>query len=168
MKQTNIYSHKGWLKEITIREYPYSSAGEIAARHGVCSGSVLYWVKKLNLQQTDDTKARIFKKTQGCIANTIKTNPEAKRKSMETKKRTWRMERFRVMSGMPQKTKLRIAMRPTKAYRAIWYLVNMRNYFRDIEVGGRFTLYYDEQTKRSGKEDYYTKSCGLTFEQVQD
>lgn len=56
----------------------------------------------------------------------------------------------------------------TKAYRAIWYLVNMRNYFRDIEVGGRFTLYYDKQTKRSGKEDYYTKSCGLTFEQVQD
>ena len=168
MKQTNIYSHKGWLKEITIREYPYSSAGEIAARHGVCSGSVFYWVKKLNLQHTDETKARILKKMQGCIANTIKTNPEIKRKSMETKKRTWRMERFRAMSGMPQKTKLRIAMRPTKAYRAIWYLVNMRNYFRDIEVGGRFTLYYDEQTKRSGKEDYYTKSCGLTFEQVQD
>ena len=77
------------------------------------------------------------------------------------------MERFRVMSGLPQKTKMRIATRPTKAYKAIWYLVNMRNYFRDIEVGGRFTLYYDEQTKRSGKEDYYTKSCGLTFEQVQ-
>lgn len=167
MKQTNIYSHKGWLKEITIREYPYSSAGEIAARHGVCSGSVWYWVKKLNLQQTDETKARILKKARGCIANTIKTNPEVKRKSMETKKRTMMMERFRVMSGMPQKTKIRIAMRPTKAYKAIWYLVNMRNYFRDIEVGGRFTLYYDEQTKRSGKEDYYTKSCGLTFEQVQ-
>lgn len=46
MKQTNINSRKGWLKEITIREYPYSSAGEIAARHGVCSGSVWYWVKK--------------------------------------------------------------------------------------------------------------------------
>lgn len=168
VKQTNINSRKGWLKEITIREYPYSSAGEIAARHGVCSGSVWYWVKKLNLQQTDETKARILKKKHRCIANIIKTNPEVKRKSMETKKRTWKMERFRVMSGMPQKTKLRIAMRPTKAYRAIWYLVNMRNYFRDIEVGGRFTLYYDEQTKRSGKEDYYTKSCGLTFEQVQD
>lgn len=167
MKQTNIYSHKGWLKEITIREYPYSSAGEIAARHGVCSGSVWYWAKKLNLQQTDETKARILEKTRGRIANTIKTNPEAKRKSMETKKRTWMMERFRVMSGLPQKTKMRIAMRPTKVYKAIWYLVNMRNYFRDIEVGGRFTLYYDEQTKRSGKEDYYTKSCGLTFEQVQ-
>lgn len=61
MKQTNIYSHKGWLKDITIREYPYSSAGEIAARHGVCSGSVWYWVKKLGLQQTDETKARILK-----------------------------------------------------------------------------------------------------------
>lgn len=65
MKQTNIYSHKGWLKDITIREYPYSSAGEIAARHGVCSGSVWYWVKKLGLQQTDETKARILKKTRG-------------------------------------------------------------------------------------------------------
>lgn len=168
MKQTNIYSHKGWLKEITIREYPYSSAGEIAARHGVCSGSVWYWVKKLNLQQTDETKARIWGKTYSHIGRTVKEHPEIWRKSAETRKRTMMMERFRVMSGMPQKTKMRIAMRPTKAYKAIWYLVNMRNYFRDIEVGGRFTLYYDEQTKRSGKEDYYTKSCGLTFEQVQN
>lgn len=150
MKQTNIYSHKGWLKDITIREYPYSSAGEIAARHGVCSGSVWYWVKKLGLQQTDETKARILKKTRGCIANTIKTNPEAKRKSMETKKRTWMMERFRVMSGLPQQTKMRIATRPTKVYKAIWYLENMRNYFRDIEVGGKFTLYYDDETLRQG------------------
>lgn len=166
MKQTNIYSHKGWLKDITIREYPYSSAGEIATRHGVCSGSVWYWVKKLNLQQTDETKARILKKTRGCIANTIKTNPEAKRKSMETKKRTWMMERFRVMSGLPQKTKMRIATQPIKVHKAIWYLENMRNYFRDIEVGGKFTLYYDDETKRSGKECYYARHLGLTFKKA--
>lgn len=166
MKQTNIYSHKGWLKDITIREYSYSSAGEIATRHGVCSGSVWYWVKKLGLRQTDETKARILKKTRGCIANTIKTNPEAKRKSMETKKRTWMMERFRVMSGLPQKTKMRIATRPTKVYKAIWYLENMRNYFRDIEVGGKFTLYYDDETKRSGKECYYALQLGLTFKKA--
>lgn len=168
VEQTNIYAHKVWLKDTVIREYPYSSAGEIAARHGVRHSSVEYWARKLNLQHTDETKARITEKIYGRIAHTIKTDPEVKRKSIETKKRTWMMERFRVMSGLPQKTKLRVATRPVKVYKAIWYLVNMRNYFRDIEVGGRFTLYYDGETKRSGKEEYYTKSCGLTFEQVQD
>lgn len=166
--EQNIYAHKVWLKDTVIREYPHSSAGEIAARHGVRHSSVEYWARKLNLQHTDETKARITEKIYGRIAHITKTDPEVKRKSIETKKRTWMMERFRVMSGLPQKTKLRVATRPVKVYKAIWYLVNMRNYFRDIEVGGRFTLYYDNETKRSGKEDYYTKSCGLTFEQVQD
>lgn len=73
------------------------------------------------------------------------------------------MERFRVMSDLPQRTKMRIATRPTKVYKAIWYLENMRNYFRDIEVGGKFTLYYDDETKRSDKECYYAQQLGLTF-----
>ncbi|WP_370790467.1 hypothetical protein [Leyella stercorea] len=85
---------------------------------------------------------------------------------METKKRTWMMERFRVMSGLPQRTKMRIATRPIKVHKAIWYLENMRNYFRDIEVGGKFTLYYDDETKRSGKECYYAQQLGLTFKKA--
>lgn len=100
------------------------------------------------------------------IGYIVKTNPEVKRKMLETRRRTIMMERFRVMSGLPQKTRMRIATQPVKVYKTIWYLENMRNYFRDIEVGGRFTLYYDEQTKRSGKEEYYAKSFGLTFKKA--
>lgn len=100
------------------------------------------------------------------IGYIVKTNPEVKRKMLETRRRTITMERFRVMSGLPQKTRMRIATQPVKVYKAIWYLENMRNYFRDIEVGGKFTLYYDDETKRSGKECYYAQQLGLTFKKA--
>ena len=167
MKQTNIYSHKGRLKEITIREYPYSSAGEIAARHGVCSGSVWYWVKKLNLQQTDETKAG-YSKRHGVVSQT------QSRQISRSNERAWKRKSAHDDGAVPcnvgdaSEDKIAHCDATHQGVQGDMYLVNMRNYFRDIEVGGRFTLYYDEQTKRSGKEDYYTKSCGLTFEQVRN
>lgn len=166
VKQTNIRSHKGWLRDVAIREYPYFSTREIATKYGVRHSSVQYWVGKLKLQHTDETRVRISQRASEQLRRFNSGHPEITRKRSASMRHTAMMERFRVMSGLPQKTKMRIAVRPMKVHKTIWYLVNSRNYFRDIEVGGRFTLYYDEETRRSDREEHYTKSLGLTFKKV--
>ena len=53
---------------------------------------------------------------------------------------------------MPRKTKLNISLVPPHVRRAISNLVYKYNYFRDISVGGQYTMYYDEDTRRTPAE----------------
>jgi hypothetical protein len=155
---------KDW--EIVVREYPHLSSGEIAKKYGINKSLVIRCAASLGLKHTEETKERLREQQRNRCR--LVSTPEVVEKRHKKRAKTVRMELFNIKSGMPQKTKLHFCVIPKRVHFVINYLVRRRNYFRDIEVGGRFTLYYDEQTKRSGKEDYYTKSCGLTFEQVRN
>ena len=88
-------------------------------------------------------------------------SPEAKAKSRETHRRIMRMERFRVMSGERQKTRIRLARLPCRCYRRASYLRLKYNYFSDGKNPD--ILYYDAETRRVSNEDHYTRTYGLKF-----
>lgn len=64
-------------------------------------------------------------------------------------KRTRKMDEFRILSGEAQKTNFKFRKRPLRIMRAISQLIHKYNYFRDEKVGGLYTLFYDDETKRT-------------------
>ena len=47
--------------------------------------------------------------------------------------------------------------------RAISQLIHKYNYFRDEKVGGLYTLFYDDETKRTKNEEYFNVKYGIEF-----
>lgn len=97
--------------------------------------------------------------------NKYSPTPETVEKIRQSMKRLHKTERFRVMSGMKQKTKYRYNIVPQKNLRVIANLRHRYKYFRDMDVADGYTLFYDEQTQRC-REEYYTKKYGLKFKQA--
>lgn len=93
------------------------------------------------------------------------------KKKAETIKKKYRMERFRMMSGLPQETKWRVSLIPKRIRGAMWRIVRKYNYFKpDTDT---CTLYYDSQTKRlpndyKYNEEYYIKKYGIEFVEGED
>lgn len=73
----------------------------------------------------------------------------------------YKMDEIRVMSGMPQKTRLRMRKLTNRALNAKMYLKKKYNYF--YSKGEPFVLCFDEDTKRSKREQYYTEKFGFQF-----
>lgn len=151
-------------RDITIAEYPHLSTQEIANKYGLTKSLVIRWAKKLGLHHTPETTIRLKLKCKD--ARLLAHNDASYRKGCASRKRIRRIEEFRVKSGMPQKTKFRISVMPKRVYKAIWHLTRKRNYFTDEEVGGKYTIYYDNETHRTSCEHYYTDKYGLTFRQA--
>lgn len=151
-------------EEIVRANYPTMSASEIADKFPIPKGRVTAIVKRLGLKHTPETKERPKRKTrERCLSA---RTPDSFRRQVETWKKTRKMEHFRFMSGMPQQTKFRFATMPERTYKAIWNLTTRYNYFRDEEVGGPYTLFYDNQTHRTPMEHLYIKRYGLKFKEA--
>lgn len=99
-------------------------------------------------------------------ANLRSCTPEVREKISRTIKRLRKMERIRVMSGMKQETKYPVSLIPPKTVKAAYRLRYRRNYFADTDVADRYTLFYDEHTRRSRREEYFTRKYGLKFRQA--
>lgn len=86
---------------------------------------------------------------------------ERAKKAAETRRATFKRERARVVWGLEQKTKLRVAKQPQEKLRLRWYL-KKRGYIVDDVAR---IAYYDENTKR-GKRIENKKQPWYKFQPV--
>lgn len=152
-------------KEIVTRLWATHSAAEIKEETGLSGDCVMYWVKKLNLKHSQATEERIRKKSLDA-ANKALLKESVREKRAASWKRTRKLDYIRFIGGQKQNTKFKFAKYPERIHKAIWKLENIYGYFQDEEAGGYYTMYYDEQTKRTPMEHLYIKRYGLKFEQA--
>lgn len=146
-------------KDEIARLYPKMSAKEISDKIGVSVSSVIWQAKKQNLSHNDETQRRININR----ASSLRRYWD-KDKYAEKGRRQHRMhktEQVRIMSGIPQVTKLRIRKLSPKALNAKMYLRKKYNYF--YSSGEPFVLCYDGETRRAKRENYYAEKFGFSF-----
>ncbi len=126
---------------------------------------ICYWVKKLGLEHNEATKERIKRNRLEALALGKKNVYRVK--VIQAIKRKRKIDELRILSGLPQLTKLHFKKYPNNNYyQAIYRLISKYGYFQDEEVGGIYTLYYDELTKRAPREHLFVKRYGLKFEKA--
>ena len=86
-------------------------------------------------------------------------------KRVKSWKRTMCMEKFRVISCIPQRTNFKFAELPTKAYHAKYHLINKHGYF--AFEGEPYILGYDRNTHRMN-EEFYKNKYGFSFEEDEE
>lgn len=152
-------------KEQRVREmYPTMTASEIARATGIPRTTVTRYAKKTGVRHTPETMERIKRKHADALD---RVRAQTDRRMVAAKiaakmSRIWKTERVKVMSGQPQKTRLRIKTLPKRVSQAMRYLANKYNY---IYENGRTTMYYDSMTRRCGKrEAYYASRYCIHFE----
>lgn len=106
--------------------YPTHTCREIANETGIPKSTVIRWAAKLGLRHTEETEKRIKD-------NKLMTLAKARKNiNWENRGKKWRLHRrideLRVLSGLPQRTKHRFALRPRKVYHAMWCLCNKYGY----------------------------------------
>lgn len=144
------------LKPVIIQNYPYMLPRELEEKFGVPQSTIRQWARQLKLKHTPETIERRKER----YKNNLQT-PEIISKRSAKRRKTMRMERFRIMSGMRQQTKLRISILPKKTSNSIRRLVTLHNYFRSETDS--LTLHYDEQTRRTPNEEYFSRRYGIKF-----
>ena len=144
------------------RYWPTMSAREISAITDYKVPNIYKWARFYGLKHDEATVQRMHANSYSNYKSSL--NQETREKIRKARLRNHRMEKFRVMSGMPQKTKYHISTMPARVRYAINGLIARRNYFR-TEPG--YTLYYDSKTNRCNyhcyNEEYYTKKYGIQF-----
>lgn len=128
--------------------YAAMSEREIEKEYGIDRHFIRQVAKRLGLKHSQETISRLRKK------GGLKTQ------------QVWKADRTRYLSGQPQLTKFRIAKYSHKLRLVVNRLIRVYNYFTDEEVGGLYTLYYDEDTKRTPNEHTFSKRYGLKFEKA--
>ena len=116
-------------------------------------------MSKFGLEHDEETKIRIRKERNKSLRNYW--NKEKYANKGRKLHMQYKMDELRVMSGKPQETRLRIRKLSPKALNAKMYLRRSCNYF--YSDGEPFVLYYDSETKRHPKEEYYTRKFGFKF-----
>lgn len=150
--------------EDTIRKlWPIMSASEIAKATGISKSVVICWKNKLGVEHTSETKARLKEQRNEKFRLAKLTTDRSK--MTEAWKHTRRMDEWRVMGGMKQKTKFRISVIPQRICRVLWYLGKRYNYFYESNMA---VAYFDSQTTRAKNEDYFTKKYGIRFERADE
>ena len=140
--------------------YPNHSVREIANIIGCHPSTVGKAAKRLKLTHTEETIERLKKNS---LANLKKAYDKATiSKRVKSWQKTMRVEKFRVMSCIPQKTNFKFSELSTKAYHAKYNLITKHGYF-GFE-GEPYILGYDRNTHRMN-EKYYIDKYGFSFEE---
>lgn len=145
--------------EIVRRCYPVMTTREIADRYGINYGRVNKIARDLGVSHGPEVRERMrAENAERVRASRSKIDFAA---SAAKRKRKRRMDELRVMSGLPQRTRLKFAALSTQGRQTVWRMVKKRNYFQ-VE-GEPFTLYYDGETNRVPTEARLSKKYGLHF-----
>lgn len=152
-------SRKLDIDDLVRKYYPEMSSREMARRFGHSSVSYSRCAKALGVKHTEDFQMRIKSETQEKL-NNVKKNPGFYGKISNSLRKTWKMERFRVMSGYKQKTGYKIRTEPKFYSSARSYLVTKRGYI--LSENDNRLFYYDDKTNRS-KEDLYIRKYKFKF-----
>lgn len=142
-------------RERILREmYPTASTSEIKAQTGIPRSWLIRHAKRLGLTHTPDTEKRLHAKKY------INRHIDRALLSRRHKAR-YKMERFRLLSGMPQETRIYVSLTPKKVRRAMYKLAREKNYWiGDIESR---ILYYDSHTHRTRCEAHHISKSRITF-----
>ena len=148
------------LKPVIIQNYPDMLPRELEEKFGVPQSTIRQWARQLKLKHPPETIERRKERYKNMKTEHLNT-PEIISKRSAKRRKTMRMERFRIMSGMRQQTKLWISILPKKTSNSIRRLVTLHNYFRSETDS--LTLHYDEQTRRTPNEEYFSRRYGIKF-----
>ena len=134
------------------------TVSEIAKEMGVSPSTIRKRVVGMQLQKSPQLECR-HRQTRLSALKKANT-PECRAKATDTMRRTRRMEKWRLMSGLQKKTKLRFRSVPLRVYQALYHLKHKYNYFSLDEA---YVLFYDTQTRRCNDEQYYSIRYGIKF-----
>lgn len=149
-------------EQITIL-YPDHSVREIAVIVRCHPSTVGKAAKRLKLTHSEETIERLKKNS---LANLKKAYEKATiSKRVKSWQRTMQMEKFRVISCIPQQTRFKFADMPIKAYHAKYNLITKHGYF--AFEGEPYTIGYDQNTHRMN-EEYYKNKYGFSFEEDEE
>lgn len=139
-----------------IRElYPTMTHREIARALGISKASVDKYAKKMGLDHTSLSRSRIAES-----ARRKRTDAE-RRLLSERRKAIYKSERRKKVLGIPQKTRYYVSLLPSHAQRVRNHLCNKRGYF--FCADDDWTLYFDEETRRSPNETYFQERYRFRF-----
>lgn len=143
--------------------YTNHSVKEIAEIVGCHPSTVGKAAKRLKLTHSEETIERLKKNS---LANLKKAYEKATiSKRVKSWQRTMQMEKFRVISCIPQQTRFKFADIPIKAYHAKYNLITKHGYF--AFEGEPYTIGYDRNTHRMN-EEYYKNKYGFSFEEDEE
>lgn len=95
------------------------------------------------------------------VKNARISREEFSRRQSEGLKRMYARERRRIESGQEQKVGHALRQEPLHIQRTIARLAGRYSYFRNAKYP--YTLFYDEQTRRTTNEQYFTDKYNLRF-----
>lgn len=148
-------------KQKIIELYPTHSASEISKIIGLNRCRINYFANKQGIKHTERTLERIKhdRTAKGVAAH----KKNSWKKAAEKRRRTYKMEMLRLLSGQEKQTKIIISVLSYKCRRRMIMLCNMFNYFRDEDIN-KAVVYYDKETRRSARaEKYAAEKYGIKF-----
>ena len=148
------------LRKIVERYAPYMTFKEMADKFGYDQSNWSLLARKYGIKNSKEKAERIAENKRKALDNTKKREGYWKEFS-EMMRKKWRMEDFRVRSGMPQQTNFNLRQIPRSVYNKIYYQIRHNGYIQD-EYDFK-TLYYDENTKRSKIEKNMTEKYKIKF-----
>ena len=148
------------LRKIVERYAPYMTFKEMADKFGYDQSNWALLARKYGIKNSKEKSERIAENKRKALGNTKKREGYWKEFS-EMMRKKWRMEYFRVRSGMPQQTNFNLRQIPRSVYNKIYYQIRHNGYIQD-EYDFK-TLYYDENTKRSKIEKNMTEKYKIKF-----
>ena len=148
-------------KHKIIELYPTHSASEIGKVIGLDKDRINRFAKKQGIKHTERTWKRIkHERTEKCVAA---HNQYSWKKAVAKRRRTYKMELIRLLSGQKKQTNIIVSVLSFKCRRRMKMLCYTFNYFRDEDIN-KAVVYYDKETKRSAKAEKYAKEkYGIDF-----
>ena len=148
------------LRKIVERYAPYMTFKEMADKFGYDQSNWSLLARKYGIKNSKEKAERIAENKRKALDNTKKREGYWKEFS-EMMRKKWRMEYFRVRSGMPQQTNFNLRQIPRSVYNKVYHQIRHNGYIQD-EYDFK-TLYYDENTKRSKIEKNMTEKYKIKF-----
>lgn len=143
-----------------IELYPNHTSREIASMLSISRTTVNFYARKNNIIHSAEFRGAIHERVLSSL-NSDAAKKKRKATQQQKKRRLYMMERFRLMSGDKQKTKVHISKVSVGARKIISKYINKYNYFQVEDEP--FTLYYDSETKRTRTEKYVTEKYRIKF-----
>ena len=142
-------SRRETQRKIVERYAPYMTFNEMSEKFG-CSNSL--WAqlaRKYGVKNSKEKIERIAAQRREKLSK-IKSREGYWERFSALMRKKWRMEYFRVRSGLPRQTGLVLRQTGKILYNRIFFYVRYRGYIQD--ENDFKTLYYDENTNRSKLE----------------
>lgn len=156
-------AHPEWEAAVR-RECADHTYVSIERRYGMPRGKASHIARMLGLRHSAETEARIRRSHGESMLRSQATMDFAARGRKLRAVR--RMDELRLLSGEPQRTRLRFRELPNKVYHAKWHLLNKYGYEED--EWDAWTLVAGPATRRRpaegrGGESYYAGKYHLVF-----